>query len=216
MNLYEQYRPRSWSDVVGQDKAVAVCRQAVATGTVGGRAWWITGGSGQGKTTTARLLAAEVASDWCTFSMDATRLRVGDVTDMERQMRLYGLGKGGWAWIIDEAHKLRSDVVTALNTALEPMGGIPAHVVIIFTTTADGMSLFEDKDDAGPLLSRCTRIALSRRDVAAAYAARLKWIMGQEGCDGKPIEHYLSVVRSCRNNLRDAIMTESSAALNAV
>ena len=48
---------------------------------------------------------------------------------------------------------------------------IPAHALWVFTTTVDGAdSLFEDYDDASPLLSRCLRLDLSRRDLAKAFA----------------------------------------------
>ena len=63
MQLHEQYRPRSWSEVVGQDKAIAKVKLLAKRG-LAGRAYWITGQSGTGKTTIARLIAAEVASEW--------------------------------------------------------------------------------------------------------------------------------------------------------
>jgi len=43
--LYEKYRPQSFEDVVGQDKAIARIRQIASRG-VGGRAFWISGKSG--------------------------------------------------------------------------------------------------------------------------------------------------------------------------
>src|SRR5262249_4680832 len=62
--LTEQYRPKTWQDVVGQDKVVnrllALRRRGLA-----GRAYWLSGPSGTGKTTIARLIAAEVAEEFC-------------------------------------------------------------------------------------------------------------------------------------------------------
>ena len=71
--LYEEYRPRCWDDLVGQDKAV---RQAKALGKrgYGGRAYWISGASGVGKTTVARLIAAEVADDHYVQELEASAL----------------------------------------------------------------------------------------------------------------------------------------------
>jgi DNA polymerase III gamma/tau subunit len=57
MQLHEQYRPRDWSDVVGQDKAIAKI-DALRNRGLAGRAFWISGSSGTGKTTVARLIAA--------------------------------------------------------------------------------------------------------------------------------------------------------------
>ena len=51
--------------------------------------------------------------------------------------------------------------------------------------TAEGQEkLFEDLDDAHPLLSRCTRLDLSRRGLAEVFAHRAKVIAEAEGLDG--------------------------------
>src|SRR5690349_20055174 len=50
MMLHEQYRPTQWADVVGQDKVVAKV-QALAKRGLSGRAFWVSGQSGSGKTT---------------------------------------------------------------------------------------------------------------------------------------------------------------------
>ena len=67
--LHEQYRPQAWSEVVGQDKALAKIGRLRKRG-LAGRAYWISGQSGTGKTTIARLIASEVASEWCTEEVD--------------------------------------------------------------------------------------------------------------------------------------------------
>ena len=45
--LHERFRPATFADVVGQDKALRQI-QAVLSRGWGGRAWWITGASGVG------------------------------------------------------------------------------------------------------------------------------------------------------------------------
>ena len=52
MNLYEKYRPQTFEEVLGQDKAVAKIRRIIDRGW-GGQAFWISGASGTGKTTLA-------------------------------------------------------------------------------------------------------------------------------------------------------------------
>jgi len=71
--LYEQYRPRSWSDVIGQDKVVGKLQALAKRDGWAGRAYWLTGQSGTGKTTIARLIAAEVADPFFIDEFGAVR-----------------------------------------------------------------------------------------------------------------------------------------------
>ena len=69
--LFEDYRPRKWSEVVGQNKVVNLIMKLSNRG-LSGRAYWFSGQSGTGKTTIAKLLAAEIADDFCVEELDAT------------------------------------------------------------------------------------------------------------------------------------------------
>jgi DNA polymerase-3 subunit gamma/tau len=80
MQLTEKYRPSSWGEVVGLDKIVARVRQLSQRG-LAGRAYWISGQSGTGKTTIARLIAQDVASEWDTEEIDAGALTCAALRD---------------------------------------------------------------------------------------------------------------------------------------
>jgi replication-associated recombination protein RarA len=202
--LAEHYRPRTWDEVVGQDKTVARIKALSLRSGLAGRAFFLSGQSGTGKTSIGRLIAGEVASDWDVEELDAGALTVPALREIERTLSVRGMGeKGGRAVIVNEAHGLRKDVIRQLLVALER---IPSHVAWIFTSTNEGTdSLFEDCDDASPLLSRCLRLELSRRDLAKPFAERAKAIAEREGLDGKPVERYVKLLQECRNNFRAAL-----------
>jgi hypothetical protein len=62
-----------------------------------------------------------------------------------------------------------------------------------------------DKEDASPLMSRCLRLDLARRDLAKPFAERCRQIAQAEGLDGLPIERYVKLLQQCRNNCRPAL-----------
>ncbi len=202
MQLCEQHRPKQFSDVVGQSKAVRAIRTLARRG-LGGRAFWISGASGTGKTTLARLIAAEIASPVSVAELDGGKLTPTALDAIERTMWQTGLGppgKTGRAYIANEAHGLKPAVIRGLLTLLEP---IPAHVVFVFTTTVEAQTnIFEERIDASPLLSRCSEIRLSRQGLARAFAKRAREIATAENLNGKPLESYVKLAQNCRNNMR--------------
>jgi DNA polymerase-3 subunit gamma/tau len=198
-SLFERYRPSKWSEVVGQDKLVAKV-DALRPRGLGGRAWWIAGPSGAGKTTCGRLIAREVAAEHAIVELDASEVTPADVRDWQRQFRGKPLGSNGWAILLNEAHGMRKDTIRALLVMLE---ALPDYVVVIFTTTAEGQeSLFDDQIDAHPLLSRCIELPLARRGLAEAFAKRAHEIATVEGINGRSPADYLRLAKDSRNSMR--------------
>ncbi len=204
--LYEKYRPRRLAQIVGQGKAVAKVR--TYGGSVGGQAFYITGKSGTGKTTLARCIARMIADDWFITEIDAGKVNQAFLDDIERQKTLYATGKGGRAWIINEAHGLSRAAIRGLLATLEP---IPPHCVFVFTTTNDGMALFEDAQiDAGPLLSRCVPLALTSQGLAPVFARLVSRIASRERLNGQPAAAYLALANRVKGNCRAMLQAVQS------
>ena len=202
--LFEKYRPTAWAEVIGQDRAVNRLLAIRQSSGFGGRAYWIAGQSGTGKSTIAKLLASDMAEGWNVTEIDAGELTPLRVREIERDCATLGMGaKNGRVFIVNEAHGIRKDSVRQLLVTLER---IPDHVAWIFTTTIEGQDglLFEN-DDGSPLLSRCLKVDLARRDLAAPFAERARSIAEREGLNGKPVEAYLRLAKESRNNLRAMI-----------
>jgi DNA polymerase-3 subunit gamma/tau len=204
MQLYEKYRPKSWDEIVGQDKAVQTIERLRAANRLGGNAFWINGASGTGKTSIAELLADEVAGGDIE-EYDAGDLTSRQVADLARSQHCYGMYGKGRAFIIEEAHGMKADVLRRMLKATEP---IPAHVVWVFTTTNDSQEGWEAKhQDTAPLLSRCKTLELARSGLCAAFSQLAKKIAETEGLGGKPIKAYETLAKRHRNNFRAMIQS---------
>jgi DNA polymerase-3 subunit gamma/tau len=196
-SLHEQYRPRSWDELVGQ-VAVKKLLDKLRPRGLAGRAYWISGPSGSGKTTIARLLAVEVAHPCLTDEIDGTSVSAGYLDDVERMLRFKPLFGSAYAWIVNEAHRIRADLVTRLLVLLDP---VPAHAIYVFTTTSEAQAeLWDRKLDSAPFLSRCVK--LKTKPSALDFAIRCKQIAEREGLNGKSLGAYQALARDCSANMR--------------
>jgi len=206
--LFEKYRPSNFDGVLGQDKAVKKIKTLLSR-SWGGRAWWVSGSSGTGKTTIARIIAAQGADEFYINEFDsADQLSIAEVDKIEQDMHYLAPDKGGRAYIINEAHGLRKAIIRRLLGLLER---IPGHVCIIFTTTKQGESqLFDDQIDANPLLSRCAKIELTNQGLANVFAEHCRQIATKENLNGKSLQSYVKLAQNCKNNCRQMLMAIES------
>lgn len=213
-NLAEKYRPTRWEEVIGQEKVVGVIRRLADRSSLGGRAYWLSGKSGTGKTTIARLLASELADDLNVVELDATTLTPTTIRELEAASSMFGLGgRNGRVYIVNEAHGLRRDAIRQLLVTLER---IPGHVAWVFTTTKVGAeALFDDCDDASPLVSRTLELPLAERGLADAFAERALAIAEAEGLGGKALAQAKRLVNECAANFRRVLSQVEGGALLA-
>ncbi len=57
--LYRKFRPKTFSEVVGQDHVMQTLKNQIKSGRIG-HAYLLTGGRGTGKTSTAKILARAI------------------------------------------------------------------------------------------------------------------------------------------------------------
>jgi replication-associated recombination protein RarA len=200
-SLAEKYRPSQWSEVIGQEKVIGRIQALAKRGSLSGRAYWLSGQSGTGKTTIARLIAHDIADPFLIQEVDASALTIAQLKDLETESQLKGFGEhSGRAFIVNEAHGLRKDVIRQLLVTLER---IPSHVAWLFTTTSEQQeSLFEELADASPLLSRCIRLALTSQGLCKQFARRIQEIAMAEGLDGQDLAKYERMMKDENNNFR--------------
>ncbi|OHA77044.1 MAG: DNA polymerase III, subunit gamma and tau [Candidatus Wildermuthbacteria bacterium RIFCSPLOWO2_12_FULL_49_9] len=157
MVLYRKYRPKSFSEVTGQEHIVETLKNAVA-GNLLSHAYLFSGPRGSGKTTLARLLAKAANCESargptkgepcnaCSSCEEINRGRAIDLVDIDaasnrvidemRELRdsvAFVPAKLKYkVFVIDEAHQLTKEAANALLKTLEEP---PAHVLFILATT---------------------------------------------------------------------------------
>ena len=189
--LYRKYRPKSFTDVMGQSAITETLQNAIKSGKVS-HAYLFTGTRGTGKTTCAKILAAAVncehnkdgnpcfecescktvlsgATD--IVEMDAASNNgVGDVRDLREQISFLPTKLKYRVYIIDEVHMLSGPAFNALLKTLEEP---PSHVIFILATT-------EVHKLPATILSRCQRYDFKRID-ASVIKDRLLYVAQKEG-----------------------------------
>jgi len=131
--LYRKYRPKSFKEVLGQDQVVNILQSSIETNKVS-HAYLFIGSRGTGKTTMARIFAADIgvsANDL--YEIDAASNRgIEDIKLLRDGVRVLPFDSKYKVYIIDEVHMLSKDAWGALLKTLEEP---PKHVIFILATT---------------------------------------------------------------------------------
>ncbi len=217
--LARKYRPRLFSDLIGQEAMVRTLENAFETGRIA-HAFMLTGVRGVGKTTTARLLARglnyvregvdgpsihlDPPGEHCNAIMEsrhpdvleldaASRTGVADMRELLDGVRYSPVSARYKVYIIDEVHMLST---AAFNALLKTLEEPPPHVKFVFATT-------EIRKVPVTVLSRCQRFDLKRLD-ASALTEHLGKIAKREGADVSE-EGLGLIARAAEGSVRDAL-----------
>lgn len=191
-SLANKYRPKKFSEMVGQPIIATVLSRMVTTDRVP-PALLFSGPSGTGKTTAARILASELASADVIEIDAASKGKVDDIRQL-RNMLTYSAGTSHRLILIDEVQSMMSAAFNALLEALEE----PPEGVIFVLVTTEPFSL--------PEAVRYRPIGFEFNSVTAEQIfARLKFVAEAEGIDAD--DSLLSLLASeSQGNVRRAIM----------
>ena len=218
--LARTYRPRGFSELIGQDHIGPTLKAAIESGRVG-HAYLFCGPRGVGKTTTARILAMALncpgrsGGEPCgscssceriwsggasldVVEIDAASHRgVEDARDLRRRAAYAPTSEERYkVYILDEAHMLTRDAWNALLKILEEP---PPRVIFAFATTEPQ----KIERGAAPVMSRCQRFDFRRVSVRD-IAGRLETVLEAEGTPAEP-GALRAIARRAEGGVRDAL-----------
>jgi DNA polymerase-3 subunit gamma/tau len=213
--LARKYRPRTFSEVAGQETAMRTLQGAIAEQRVG-HAYLFCGPRGTGKTTTARILAKALlcekgptaepclTCDQCrdtesganvdVIEFDAaSNTGVDDVRMLKEAVGFAPMRARFKVYIIDEVHMMSK---AAFNALLKTLEEPPPHVKFLFATTELDKVL-------ETVRSRCQIVRLSLIP-EVRIAAHLDGVLAKEGISPEP-GVTAELARFARGSLRDGL-----------
>ena len=181
--LYRKYRPKIFSEIIGQEHIVKTLKNQIAGGKIS-HAYLFCGTRGTGKTSTAKIFARAIncldpkggepcmKCEMCVADIEGRSVNVIEIDaasnrgiDSIKELRediKYAPAEGTYkVYIIDEIHMLTTEAFNALLKTLEEP---PKHVVFILATT-------DPQKIPATILSRCQRYDFKRitsEEIAAA------------------------------------------------
>lgn len=213
--LYRKYRPKVFTDVVGQEHIVSTLKRELENGKVS-HAYLFTGSRGTGKTSCAKILSKAVN---CLHPVDgnpcneceickgidegtildvveidaASNNGVDSIRDIRDEINFTPASCKYRVYIIDEVHMLS---IGAFNALLKTLEEPPAHVKFILATT-------EVHKLPVTIVSRCQRFDF-KRVTPEAMKQRMEYIAQSEGFTADD-EALSLIARIADGGMRDAL-----------
>ncbi len=212
--LYREYRPETFSEVIGQDHITTILRNQVREGKLS-HAYLFCGSRGTGKTSSAKILAravnclAPVDGEPCGKCAACALVKAGsaDVTEIDaasnnsvdnvrsliEQAQFAPLELKYRVFIIDEVHMLSN---AAFNALLKTLEEPPKPVLFILATT-------EPQKLPATIVSRCQRFDFHRLTIAH-IVTNLTSVLERAGASIEPNGLRL-IARAADGGMRDAL-----------
>ena len=196
MSLYHKYRPKTFEEVIGNETTIDSLDAVISSNKKEkAHAILLTGPTGCGKTTIARIVANELGCVGSDFrEIDSADFRgIDSIREIRKQAGYKPLEGSCRVWLLDECHALSKDAQNALLKALEDP---QPHVYYILATT-------EPQKLLPTIRGRCSIFPVSLLDDGNMMKLLRRVVKAEEASINKNL--YYKIIEKSQGHPRNAL-----------